>query len=143
MTVEIRWDNAEKTSILFVFGRHWNWIEYDRAFDAAHELIRSVPHQKKVHMIVDLLDCPMPQGNAINHLRRAFARKPKNTGITVLVVKSGPGNLFEQLIFNAFLKMNKDHAEGTTIAFSLKEARRIVSIQPLVQTQPIAASAGK
>jgi hypothetical protein len=141
MTVEIRWDNADKTCILLIFGRHWSWREYNHAFATAHELMKSVSHQHKVHLIADLLATPMPQGNAMYHLRYTFARKPKNAGITVLVVNQGPENLFEQFILDSFLKAHRHHAEGMTMAVSLIEARaKVASVKQALSEVAVSAA---
>jgi hypothetical protein len=122
MSINITWDNPEKTVLYINFEGDWDWAAYDAAIDALHNKIREVDH------VVDVLSYmppgkTLPPGPPLNHLRRAFQQQPTNAGFSVFI----GGTTFGDAIVAVFSKMNKSIGEKIKVAETLEAGRALIA----------------
>jgi hypothetical protein len=122
MSINITWDNPEKTIIYINFEGDWDWAAYDAAINELHSKIREVNHT------VDILSYmppgkTLPPGAPLNHLRRAFQQQPANGGYSVFI----GGTTFGDAIVSVFSKMNRSVAEKIKVAETLEAGRVLIA----------------
>jgi len=78
------WDDPEYTVIHATMGQYWDWDDFHEAIDGIASMIQSVDHQVDI-IVVMRPTTPIPEGNALRHLKTGFLNLPSNTGIHVLV----------------------------------------------------------
>src|SRR5690242_1382476 len=86
MSVEIIWDNEEKTILRFIFDRRWSWQEFFEAKAAAYTLIGTVNHPVGI-ILHGPPETNLPP-NALSHSRNALRNTHPNTRIVVFVLTS-------------------------------------------------------
>lgn len=117
MSINVTWDNDNRTAIRLDFNGQWNWEEYDDAIDSAYFMIAEVGH--KVNIITNLSrDAMLPVDESVRHFQRALRQMPSNVGLTV----TSGGNSFSRKVFSSF--------QRTLLASSLGEARAILANRP-------------
>ncbi len=63
MTINVTWDNDEKTTIRYDFAANWMWQEFDTAIDSGYQMMSIVPHTVD-NIINSLESSKMPIGKA-------------------------------------------------------------------------------
>ena len=84
MSLQVEWDNAEKTVIRITYANKWTWSDFYEANRAAVALMNTVCHP--VHLLADFRQSTcLPIGGAITHASNAISVLPDNWGILVIV----------------------------------------------------------
>ena len=100
MTIEVQWENAERTVVLLEFKGTLTWKDYDEGVDKTYALMRTVEHKVDVisymHPTVRL-----PKGDAISHIKRAFMVRPPNMRKGLLI----GSDLFGEAVVRALIKV--------------------------------------
>lgn len=87
MPIEPVWDDANKTTIRYVYSGKWTWDELHLSVTEAQRMMAEVTHQ--VHVIIDLSTSRIiPSGSFSGHIRGASSRMPDNTGLVIIVGNS-------------------------------------------------------
>ncbi len=121
MTVNIEWDNAEKTVVRMEMVGKWTWTEaYDGSI-RGYDMLETVDYP--VNIIIDLRRSTGLPMLALTHARNMIARRHPRTGLTAFV---GVNALF--LMMWRTFKSAYPRLEATrdfTIVGSIEEAYRI------------------
>lgn len=86
MSVQIVWDNSEKTIIRFIFEGKWTWEEFYPAHYKAIDMVKSVPY--RVNVIVDMRKGVSTPANVLMHIKNISDKQPPNVGLSVIVTTS-------------------------------------------------------
>jgi hypothetical protein len=120
--IEAYWADADETIVqLDYYAPVVSWAEYHQAVDESIEMAKVKTHA--VHFLHNPGNTPMPRGNPLTELRRAYRKMPPNTGRIVMVVN----NTFAIHIVDLAIKilgMRRAH-----LVASLEEAQRYLNAQ--------------
>ncbi|NWF69552.1 MAG: hypothetical protein HXY40_10740 [Chloroflexi bacterium] len=126
MAVTIRWDNPQKTIMIYELIGKWTWEEFYAAFESARAMIEALPH------IVDFICCveaaPGPlylPPNTLLHIRGVYANSLPNAGITVVV----GGDDLARSIFNILTRISPQIAQRFKLAASIEQAHLLLQQQ--------------
>lgn len=72
MSIQVRWDNPQQTTIGITFRRGWTWAQLQTAIQHADDLIVSMPHP--VHLLIDIREAGGLPGDFISRAGELFAR---------------------------------------------------------------------
>jgi hypothetical protein len=117
MSVNVSWDNDDKTIIRYDFDGQWTWNDFNAATVDAFAMTRSVDH--RVDSISYFNKGAALPPNALFQFRRAMANAPKNRGKTVIV----GGSAFIKTMVAVFSHLNRELGERLALADTLDEAR--------------------
>lgn len=133
--INVRWlDTDENIIQIDYFAPVESWGEYDDAIDRCYEMARSRPGS--VYLIHHAGSTPMPEGNAIHHIRRAVRLMPPNIRLIVMVVTNLYAlrllELLMKIIFSRLFRMAKSLDEAYAIIglHSLEREARTASQMP-------------
>ncbi len=126
MSINVEWDDAERTAVRFEIDGDWNWDELNWANVQARRLLDSSDH--KANLIFDLQHGNwLPRG----HLRRsrilAADAHPNCTGRAVLVGVDEFTSTFESLLRKTYGFTRESRARTVFYAHTLNEARTILA----------------
>ncbi len=119
MSVNVGWDNPEKSRIILSFKQPWTWVEFNSASDQMDQLFTSVTH--RVDLIIDITYGGFPPGNAIPHFKRVSETPHANLG--QIVVVGVPG--FFRAVLNIIKNVYRGRYEAPDFLFfsTLEKAR--------------------
>lgn len=121
MSVNVSWDNDDKTALRYDFKARWTWEEFDAATVQAFAMTGSVSHT--VDSISNFETGAALPPNALFQFRRAMSKAPPNRGITVIV----GGSMFIKAMVTTFSRLNKQLGERLLLADSLDQARTLLA----------------
>ncbi len=122
-SVEVLWDNNEKTIMRWEFHHGWTWNDIPIAAKQTHELLKGVDHE--VNIIYNTNKTAVPMENALQNLRFLMQRDASYTGMTVIANATGFAIQLVQIIMKVFRAR-----EGKLIfAESLEHARELLSVR--------------
>ncbi len=131
MSVEVEWDNPERTILRYTVIGHWTWEEFYAARDHARVLADEVA-QTKIDAIIDIRIGSMFPRNSLTHFRdMPEDAHPKLENGTVVVVEN---SLFVRTLMDIMRRANRTAMENFHRARSLDEARAILI--PADERQP-------
>jgi hypothetical protein len=99
MTVEVRWDNEDKSIIRWTFPRQWTWDEFYSALQGSRAMVRLQSHT--VDVIVDMTSSELFPRNLLTQGQVTLQTTSLNIGIIVVV----GWNPLLRTAFNSFLKI--------------------------------------
>ena len=117
MGITSKWDNPEKTVVVFTNVGDQKWDEFFVGVKEVNAMIRSVTHE--VTLIIDGTELKSIPPSAMTHFRNALASLPPNTKQVIGVVNSP----FIRAIGNIVQKLAKTNMVSVA---TLEEARAIV-----------------
>lgn len=95
------WDDPENTVMRLYVGDLWDWDDLNEAISNVAIMVASVEHQ--VDFIVVMRPrTPLPEGNAMLHIRNAIKLLPRNSGILVMVGGNMIGNQTLKMLARAY-----------------------------------------
>ncbi len=83
MSINVQWDNLDRTVVMIDFHRPWTWKEFDSAIEQMLNLFNSVNH--RVDVLFDIRDGGFPPPDAIKHFRKAAEIQHPNGGLLVYI----------------------------------------------------------
>jgi hypothetical protein len=87
MTIEVGWENEEKTILIERFDGAWTWEEFYAAIQQAASMMAEVEH--RVDVLADMIKADRPpSGTAMTHARNMMRLYPDNWGIMVIVANN-------------------------------------------------------
>ena len=92
MSVQMDWDNQQKTALRLTFVAPWTWDEYEQISGEIAQAFASVPHP--VDLIIDVTQAVHIPAEALYQLRDAYADTTTNLGQYIL---AGASPEFERL----------------------------------------------
>jgi hypothetical protein len=87
MSIDVRWDNTEKTILRWQFFDKWTWDDYYGALQISRQHNKQVTHI--VDVIVDMQDSKTLPNNIFTHAQNAVQTSSLNVG-TIVVVGINP-----------------------------------------------------
>lgn len=121
MSVQVFWDNPEKTVVRYDFEGRWTWDEFYPAYKQAIEMELSVAH--RVDVIVNLEQARLFPDNMLSHLKVISDKQPPNIGVSVLVTRNG----FVHSMYNVGVKFYGKIRHYFRTADTLQEAYEIIA----------------
>lgn len=123
MSIQAGWDDANKTTFLWVFEGSWTWLDYNATLDHCNKLAQEVNYP--IDVIVDFRASSMFPSHILSNLRGSKATQPEKLGKVVVV----GGNLFVRNLLEAVNKLLRFLANRISFADSTEEARKILTRQ--------------
>ena len=87
MSVEVQWDNDDKTIIHMIYEGRWQWDDVRAAIMEMNQMIDSV-HHPFVHIISDRGAAHWTPGNYANNMQEIMQLFHPRAGYRVLIVKN-------------------------------------------------------
>ncbi|MBC6938333.1 MAG: hypothetical protein DWB42_21225 [Chloroflexi bacterium] len=99
MPVEVQWANEDHTIVYLEYTGSLTWQDYDDSVDRAYDLIGTVDHP------VDVISymyptVRLPPGDAINHVKVAFTKRPPNMRKCFLIGSDLFGEMIVRVLIN-------------------------------------------
>ena len=120
MSIDLQWDNSEKTVARWVFSGVWAWDDFGKAQAQFHDLLRCVDHT--VDVIADMCDTSSLPRNTFARYRQFDRAVLPNRDRVVLVTT----NQFIRTMAKAFNQMFPNQPTHFILATSLNEARELL-----------------
>lgn len=121
MTVNIEWDNAEKTVVRMEMVGKWTWTEaYDRS-QTGYAMLETVDNV--VNIIIDLRRSTGLPMLALTHARNMIGRRHPRTGLTAFVGVNVLFLMMWRTFKSAYPKL--EATRDFTVAESIEEAYQI------------------
>ncbi len=131
MSVEVEWDNPERTILRYTVIGHWTWEEFYAARDRARGLADEVA-LTKIDTIIDIRVGSIFPHNSLMHFRDMSSEAhPKLENGSVVVVEN---TLFARTLMDIMRRANHSGMENFYSAPSLDEARAM--LHPVDEQQP-------
>ena len=123
MSLQVEWDNPERSVLLYTAVGEWSWEEFYTARERGRQLADTVSHQR-IDAIVDLrLSGGFPQ-NSLFHFRRMPAEAhPKFANSNMVLVGN---NLFVSTLLEILSRINPQAMRNFHIAHSTEQARLLL-----------------
>src|SRR4051794_17416160 len=106
MTIEVSWDNDEKTLLRFDFSGHWTLQEFSNAAQKSHTMISATPHQGPVATLLILSDKLYMPPNLFSLAQERARHKHPRSIVAVLVTESN----FVIMLLKTLQKVYPAHA---------------------------------
>ena len=123
MTVQIYWDNDDKTIVRLDFRDSWTWDEAEAAVAKNTRMLDSVDHT--VHAILDMSQSVDAPPLALTHTRNLIAKRHPRSGITVLVGANDVLSTFWKVFVQAYGRLVRADRYG--FAQTAEEARQLIA----------------
>jgi hypothetical protein len=120
LNVEVTWDNEEKTIIRYKFPKKWTWQDYNDAWNAAVDMMNTVPHQ--VDFLVDLSESDLLPGGALANTRLSKWESATNAGITVIITRT----ILVEMLVDTFRRVYSRLGKNFYGAKTLDEGRKLI-----------------
>ena len=120
MSIQLSWDNDEKTIIRFDYGKGWTWDDFSEAGKLVQKMRAEVNHP--VHIIANFEDGAFPPLGALGKFRTAQENVP---GDAVVVVVGG--GMFITALVSSFSRVYKALSKNLMVADSLDKAREKIA----------------
>ena len=125
MSIEVNWDNSERSVVRVEFSGIWSWGDFELAAEQYFTLIESVPQRTDV--LFDMRESAgLPHG-ALLYFKRLLQAAPANHGALVLV--SSDHHVFDLVAM--FYRIHTGYAMRIVLAKSVLEARaQLIRLSP-------------
>lgn len=120
MSIEIVWDNSQKTAVHVRYIMPWDWNEYHQAMATLTEMAQK--SDVKLNVIADFSQTQRLPAGALSHFNRS-SQNSDTRGIVVIV----GANTFIRVLGNALLKINPIGTRNLYFTQTLDEARAILA----------------
>jgi hypothetical protein len=124
MTIQVTWDNPEKTTLLWTVEGRWTWTESHEAIAAAEAFMESVPHQQ-VDSIVDMSRGHLIPENAVSNFSRTLRTMHPKAGLIVMV---GMPPIVQALL-SVLTRVPSSPARKIIVTRTLDEARNVLDVR--------------
>jgi hypothetical protein len=121
MSIEVTWDNEEKTIAHYDYGKDWTWEDFAAANKSYNEMLAGVDHP--VDVIADFTGGTSPPMGALGRFKAAQEDIDNNAGAVVVV----GGGLFINSLVSAFSQVYKAISKNLMVAGSVEEAREKIA----------------
>jgi hypothetical protein len=85
-SVEIRWDNEEKTILRYVFIGDWTWDDYLGCLNEGRKMMAEIEHP--VCVLNDMQQMGKLQPNFASTAKSVISSRPKNTGLAIFLTSN-------------------------------------------------------
>jgi hypothetical protein len=85
-SVEIRWDNDEKTILRYVFVGDWNWDDYLDCLNEGRKMMAEIDHP--VCVLNDMQAMGKLPPNFASTAKSVISSRPKNTGLAIFLTSN-------------------------------------------------------
>lgn len=86
MSVDVRWDNEEKTILRYNFSGFWSWEEYFPSLARGRDMMRQQAHY--VCVLNDMRQAAHIPKGFITKARDVISTRPPNTGLSLFLTTS-------------------------------------------------------
>ncbi len=84
MTVNVEWDNEEKSALRLTYLHYWNWRDHSLALDVVNNLLATARYP--IDLIIDLYhSLALPESAAWDVMRYSAALHPNWSGRTIVI----------------------------------------------------------
>ena len=86
MTIQVQWDDADHTRLLYIFPEEWSWDDFAAVKAIADPMLDTVDHD--VHLIFDVTHTQKIPSNTLDNIRRFFSSAhPRSARIIVVTTQ--------------------------------------------------------
>jgi hypothetical protein len=124
MTVEVLWDNDEKTVLRYIIAAPWTWDEFWTAFKIGHQLIDSVNYSVDHIVEADYTLRSVPPG-MLTQLRAIYRSLHPRRGKTALLAHKH--SAVRTIWFRMALVVYPSAGEEFIFVDTLEEAREVLA----------------
>jgi hypothetical protein len=121
MTVNIEWDNEEKTVVRMEMVGKWTWTEAYEGSQKGYAMLETVDYV--VNIIIDLRRSSGLPMLALTHARNMIARRHPRTGLTVFIGVNALFLMLWRTFKSAYPKISA--TSDFTFAATIDEAHQI------------------
>ena len=124
MSIHTRWDDAEKTTILYTIDGHWTWSDLYDALDLGRDMMDSVSHEH-IDFIVDMTACKLLPDNALSNFARMSNKSHPKSNRMVLAGAS----TFVRALLNAMGRYQGTDGRAKVVkaVATVQEARAVLA----------------
>lgn len=124
MSIQVNWDNDEKTIIAYTSSGRYIWEEFYAAIDEVHKLAEAVDYPLVV--IMNLRESIPPSG-ALTHFRNAIKRSPSNISHYIIIGTDSFRQMLISMAFHVmFARSSSDFVFTDSIANAHKAAQEVL-----------------
>jgi hypothetical protein len=107
MTIEIVWDDDEKTVMRHIYQKQYTWEEVHNSVRTMKEMVPNA--ERTFALIIDLTNCrAFPSGSFTTHLRSLGAEMPKNIRPMFIVGDSLMLKVMQRVMQTLPVRKNQD-----------------------------------
>ena len=121
MSIQVVWDNDEKTIIRYTYQGQWTWDELAAVLEEAYALLDTVDHP--VDFIIDLRQSVLLPKDALRHGERVAQAVHPNEGRSVVV----GANMLVSRLADVFYKIYRRTSKQFRFVATLDEAYALLS----------------
>jgi len=121
MSIEVNWDNREKTVIRFDYTARWSWQDYYAALDETKSWVENLDY--KVYFINKVDNIGHLPANAVNHFKKTAVEFGPYVHLTVIVAHSR----FLHLVFDVFQRVAGEWSKNYRFVESMEEAYALIA----------------
>jgi len=122
MSVDVIWDNEERSTLRYVFDKHWTWEDVATATLEAHAALDAVPHR---HVAI-IFDAPpnvrVPPDTLVNARRAIGSSHSKGYPLVFVLV-----NPLARMIVSTLAHISGSIGAQMHIVDSIAEARTVIA----------------
>lgn len=122
MTVDVIWDNEERSILRYVFDKQWTWEDVATATLESHAALDAVPHRHVAIIFEAPPDVHVPPDTLVNARRTLKSSHPKAFPLVFVLV-----NPLARMIINTLAHISGSIGAQMRIVDSLAEARIVIA----------------
>ncbi len=121
MSIQVYWEDDEKTILRYDFEGDWTWDELYTVFNQGVDMASAVDH--RVDAIADMRHSGRIPGHAISHLRTIADRQTQNVNLRIIVTT----NTFILTIYRTGAKVYRQIPRYFQVVGTIEEAHKIIA----------------
>ncbi len=124
MSIQVNWDDAEKTTLLYTIDGRWTWDDLYDSLDLGRDMMDSVSHER-IDFIVDMTACRLLPDNALSHFSRMASKPHSKSGRMVMA----GATTFVRALLNAMGRYQGTGTRATAVKAvpTVEEARAVLA----------------
>lgn len=122
MSIDLIWDNEERTTLRYIFDKHWTWDEVATATLESHAALDAVQHHHIAVIFESPPDVIVPPDTLIHARRAITSSHPKAAPLVFVLV-----NPLARMIINTLAHISGSIGAQMHVVDSLDEARRVIA----------------
>src|SRR5262249_24769897 len=122
MGIQVKWDNKDKTILLYSFAESWSWREYDAAMELGQEMIDAA--NKSVSVIMDFQHTRFAPPGGMRNVSKSF-RHLSDVQLNKLVIVGATGLL--QIMLDARRSLHPRTASCLVHTVTLEQAYKLLN----------------
>jgi hypothetical protein len=123
MTINVTWDNGDKTILTWTFTGRWTWAEFDAAVTASESALAS--SMTPVAVVADVTRSSLIPPDVVRHIRNRYVKASPQIYLYIAV----GADSFIELLWSTFSNLMLPHLNMRFVR-TLSDAREYVRAHP-------------